>query len=127
MTRNQQNELTRGEEEVMRIIWQTGSCTVNDIIARMRDPKPKYTTVATFVKILENKGFVGHEAAGKGFRYHPLVDRSEYAGRAAAGLLADYFNGSLSQMVSFFSQRENISVGEMNEIMEILERLNERK
>ena len=49
-------ELTRGEEEVMQILWSIGSGVVNDIIARMEEPKPKYTTVATFIKILENKG-----------------------------------------------------------------------
>lgn len=52
--------LTRGEEEVMQILWSLGQACCNDIIARFPDPKPKYTTVATFIKILENKGFVAH-------------------------------------------------------------------
>ena len=51
-------ELTRGEEEIMQILWRLGDAVVNDIIARTDEPHPKYTTVATFLKILENKGFV---------------------------------------------------------------------
>ena len=47
-------KLTRGEEEVMQILWQLGAGSINDLIAAMQEPKPKYTTIATFVKILEN-------------------------------------------------------------------------
>ncbi|MCH5329556.1 MAG: BlaI/MecI/CopY family transcriptional regulator [Alistipes sp.] len=122
MVRNAQM-LTKGEEEVMRILWMLGEATVNEIIARMEEPKPKYTTVATFIKILENKGFVAHRAAGKGFSYYPLLEKSEYAGSVANNLLSNYFNGSLSQMVSFFSQQENISVSEMDEILRIVKDL----
>ncbi len=116
-------ELTRGEEEVMHILWSIGSGVVNDIIARMEEPKPKYTTVATFVKILENKGFVRHEAMGKSHRYFPLVSKEDYAGNKMRSMLSNYFDGSLSQMVSFFSQKENISVKEMDEILEIVEKI----
>lgn len=116
-------ELTRGEEEVMQILWSIGSGFVNDIIARMKEPKPKYTTVATFIKILENKGFVRHEAVGKSYLYFPLVAKEEYAGNVMQSMLSNYFDGSLSQMVSFFSQKENISVKEMDEILEIVEKI----
>lgn len=116
-------ELTRGEEEVMQILWSIGSGVVNDIIARMEEPKPKYTTVATFIKILENKGFVRHEAMGKSHRYFPLVSKEDYAGNKMRSMLSNYFDGSLSQMVSFFSQKENISVEEMDEILEIVEKI----
>ncbi|MBE6196624.1 MAG: BlaI/MecI/CopY family transcriptional regulator [Rikenellaceae bacterium] len=115
-------ELTRGEEEVMQILWELGAGSVNEIIARMREPKPKYTTVATFLKILENKAFVSHEAVGKGFRYFPLVERERYAGRHLRSMLSTYFGGSLSQLVSFFSQHEEISHDEMSEILEIMEK-----
>lgn len=115
-------ELTRGEEEVMQILWEIEAGGINEIIARMREPKPKYTTIATFVKILENKGFVGHEAAGKGFRYFPLVQREQYAGRRVRSMLTNYFGGSLSQLVSFFSQHEEISHDEMTEILEIMQK-----
>lgn len=56
-------KLTRGEEEVMQILWQLGAGSINDLIAAMQEPKPKYTTIATFVKILENKGYVGRNGA----------------------------------------------------------------
>ncbi len=118
--------LTRGEEEVMQILWQLEQATVAQIIELLPEPKPKYTTVATFIKILENKGFVGHNVEGRSHSYFPTVAKDEYAAGVAKSLLASYFNGSLSQMVSFFGEKEDISVGEMDEILEIVEQIKGR-
>lgn len=117
---NKPMELTRGEEEIMQILWQLGDAVVNEIIACTREPHPKYTTVATFLKILENKGFVTHRTEGKSHRYYPLIDRDQYARTVMSTVLTAYFDGSLSQMVSFFSRHEDLSVGEMDEILEIM-------
>ena len=93
----------------MQILWRLGDAVVNDIIARTDEPHPKYTTVATFLKILENKGFVSHTAEGKSHRYFPLIGREEYARGVMSSMLSSYFDGSLAQLVSFFSRHENIS------------------
>lgn len=85
--------LTRGEEEVMQILWSLGQACCNDIIARFPDPKPKYTTVATFIKILENKGFVSHRQVGKGYIYTPLVGKEQYARRMMKSMLTDEIIG----------------------------------
>ncbi len=113
-------ELTRGEEEVMQIVWLLGECSVGEVIGRMAEPRPKYTTVATFMKILENKGFVGHEPNGKSHRYFPTVTRGEYARGVMSDMMGSYFGGSLAQLVSFFSQHENISESEKEEILNIM-------
>ena len=112
LEKRRKQELTKGEEEVMHILWELGKGTVNDIISRMPEPKPKYTTVATFIKILENKEFV----------YHPAVTKEVYARTIVGNMLASYFDGSMSNMVSFFSRQDNISMRELDEIMEIVEK-----
>ena len=118
-----QNELTRGEEEIMHILWRLGKGTIGDVIELMEEPKPKYTTVATFFKILENKGFIAREARGRGFLYTPTVEREEYAKGIAKNMLHSYFDGSVSNMVSFFSKHENLSVQELDQIYEIIEKI----
>ena len=120
--KRRKQDLTRGEEEVMQVLWALGKGSVNDIIGRMPDPKPKYTTVATFIRILENKEFVRHEAVGKGFVYYPAVAKEEYARTVVGNMLASYFDGSMSNMVSFFSRQEDISARELDEIMDIVEK-----
>ena len=113
-------ELTRGEEEIMQILWRLGDVVVNEIIAQTKEPRPKYTTVATFLKILENKGFVNHTPEGKSHRYYPAVSREEYARGVMSAVLSSYFDGSLAQLVSFFSRHEQIPMREMDEILEIM-------
>lgn len=113
--------LTRGEEEVMHILWKSGQATVSDIIELMAPPKPKYTTIATFIKILENKGFVTHEQKGKGYLYTPAIEREEYAKTVVKNMLRSYFDDSIPNMVSFFSKHENLSVSDLDEIYDIIE------
>lgn len=113
--------LTRGEEEVMHILWKLGQATVSDIIELMAPPKPKYTTIATFIKILENKGFVTHEQKGKGYLYTPAIEREEYAKTVVKNMLRSYFDDSIPNMVSFFSKHENLSVSDLDEIYDIIE------
>ena len=119
-TNNRIPELTRGEEEIMQILWRLGDAVVNEIIAQTKEPRPKYTTVATFLKILENKGFVNHTPEGKSHRYYPAVSREEYARGVMSSVLSSYFDGSLAQLVSFFSRHEQIPMREMDEILEIM-------
>ena len=118
-----QNELTRGEEEIMHILWKLGKGTIGDVIELMEEPKPKYTTVATFFKILENKAFIARETKGRGYIYTPTVEREEYAKGIAKNMLHSYFDGSVSNMVSFFSKHESLSVQELDQIYEIIEKI----
>lgn len=116
----QQKELTRAELEVMQILWDLGDGFVNDIIERMPIPKPAYNTVSTIVRILEKKGFIDHHQYGRTFRYYPLVGREEYTNGFMNNVLDRFFGNSVSQMVSFFAEKEKITVSEMDEIMQIL-------
>ena len=120
MNEKQPTALTRGEEEIMQILWRLGNAVVNDIIASTEEPHPKYTTVASFLKMLENKGFGRHTGEGKSHRYCPDVSKEVYARSVMATMLDSYFDGSLVQLVSFFSRHEQLSAREMDEILEIM-------
>jgi len=119
--------LTHGEEEVMQSLWELGEGYIGDIIARMPEPQPKYTTVATFLKILETKGAVEREAVGKRFLYRPLLPRERYARSVMGSMIRNYFGGSLARMVTFFSQHEDISSAEMDEILEAMKRISKER
>ncbi|MTI20322.1 BlaI/MecI/CopY family transcriptional regulator, partial [Fulvivirga sp. RKSG066] len=64
-------ELTKAEEQVMQILWQIKKGFVRDVIDKMPEPKPAYNTVSTIIRILEQKGFVDHNAYGKSHEYYP--------------------------------------------------------
>ena len=113
-------ELTKAEEQVMQILWDIKKGFVNDVIERMPEPKPAYNTVSTITRILETKGFVDHKPYGKSHEYFPLVSREKYTKAFFGGFLSRYFSSSFKQLVSFFSKQNNMTIQEMEEIMNLL-------
>ena len=114
-------ELTRAELEIMHILWQIEQGFVNDILAKLPEPKPAYNTVSTIVRILEKKGFVSHRAYGKSHEYYPLVERESYTSTYMDSVLANFFGGSASRLVSFLSSNKAISLEETDEIIKLLQ------
>jgi len=114
-------ELTRAEEEIMQILWEIEKGFVRDVIERLPDPKPAYTTVSTIIRILEKKGFVGHKAFGKTHQYFPLVEKKAYTRQLFRGMLSNYFGNSVQQMVSFFSRDKDLSVSDLEAMKKIID------
>lgn len=110
-------QLTKAEEEVMQMLWRLEKCNVAAIIEKLPMPKPAYNTVSTIVRILESKGFVGHEQEGKGYLYYPLVKKSDYSNQSINKLVDGYFQGSFKSMVSFFMKKNDMSLSELEAIM----------
>ncbi len=105
----------------MQILWDIESGFVRDILEHFPEPKPAYTTVSTIVRILEEKGFVGHRAFGKAHEYYPLVEKSAYTRAMMKGVMHKYFGNSLRQMVSFFSSERGMTVSELEELKRIID------
>jgi len=111
-------ELTKAEEQVMQLLWKREKAFVKDLMEDMMEPKPAYNTVSTIVRILEKKGFVGHNAYGKTHEYFPLVGRKEYTRSYMKNFMHNYFSGSFREMVSFFAREDNMSLSELDNLME---------
>ena len=120
-------ELTKTEEQIMQVIWQLGPSFIKEILAEIPDPKPAYTTVSTMVRILEQKGFVGHRAFGATHQYYALITKDEYSHFSMKKMLENYFDGSLQQMVSFFSKREKLDEKEMDDLLRLVEQLKSKE
>ena len=117
-------QLTKAEEEIMQALWQLEKANVKTIIEGLPEPKPAYNTVSTIVRILESKGFVDYEKQGKGHVYFPLVQKNEYSNQSINKLVDNYFQGSFKNMVSFFMKKNDIS---LNELEVILEEINKKE
>ena len=110
--------LTKAEEEVMVILWDLERALVRDILERLPDPKPAYNTVSTVVRVLEKKGFVGHKSYGTTNEYYPLVPKKEYTKFRFGEFMEKYFNNSFSQLASFFTKENDLSLQELEQIMQ---------
>ncbi len=115
-------QLTRAEEEVMHLLWQKGKSKVAELIEAMPDPKPAYNTTSTIVRILEDKGFVGHEKIGRGYKYFALIDKATYQKASMKKMVNSYFEGSFKNMVSFFVKEKNMSAKDLESILKELDK-----
>jgi BlaI family transcriptional regulator, penicillinase repressor len=115
-------ELTKAEEQVMQLLWKLEKGFVRDLVDAMPEPKPAYNTVSTIVRILEKKGFVGHNAYGNTHEYFPLIGRDEYTRSFMKNFMRNYFSGSFKEMVSFFAREDNMSLTDFDELMEDVKR-----
>jgi BlaI family transcriptional regulator, penicillinase repressor len=111
-------QLTKAEEQIMQILWEMGEGIVSDIRNTFSDPKPARNTVSTVVRVLEKKGYVGHKAYGNVHLYHPIVSKSEYSKSQLFGLMEGYFNNSFPAMASFFAKEKDLTVKELDELLD---------
>ena len=114
-------ELTRSEEAIMRILWDIQEGVVHDIISKMPEPKPPYTTVSSTVRLLEKKGYVSHKAYGKTHVYFPAISKKEYRKKSFADFFKYYFDGSAKNVVSFIVKEKKLKTDEVEELKKLIE------
>lgn len=116
--------ITPNEEQVMHLLWQLEKALIRDILNLMPDPKPPYTTLASIIKQLENKGYVDHKSYGKTNEYFPLISKSQYQRKSLNALVKNYFDGSAQNMLSFMVKENKISDQDIHELQKLIENFN---
>lgn len=109
--------LTKAEEQVMQVLWKLDKAFLREIVESMPNPKPHQNTVATLLKILAEKEFVGIEVLNRHHQYYPVVSKEEYSKRSMKQLVKGYFEGSFTNVVSFLVKENNISVEELESLL----------
>lgn len=116
--------LTEKETELMNMLWERGPLFVREIVELFPEPKPHFNTVATTIRILESKGYVEHEVLGGSHRFHAVADRSEFRSRSLSDVIRNFFGNSYKTAISSLIEEEKISVDEVKEILELIEKKN---
>ena len=114
--------LTKAEEEVMKALWRLKKSFLKDIVNEMPEPKPHQNTVATVLKILVEKGFVGIEVVGRMHAYYPLVNKEVYSKGRVKSLVKKYYEGSFSNIVSSMVKENNLSIEELEMLVKQLKK-----
>jgi BlaI family penicillinase repressor len=105
------------ELDILKVLWEIGEGSVRDVHERLH-PKGEahFNTVQTLLRIMENKGLVGHRAEGRTFIYFPKHSREKVTRR----FLHKVFDGALDQMVLSLLQAENTSADELKELEQLI-------
>jgi BlaI family penicillinase repressor len=107
------------ELDVMGVLWDLGSGTVNEV----RDRLPvdlAYTTVLTILRNLEAKELLSHTAEGKAHRYFPKVARKTARRSALTRIVDKLFHGSTEQLVAQLVEDEHLSADDLRRIRALL-------
>ncbi|MBQ1909451.1 MAG: BlaI/MecI/CopY family transcriptional regulator [Bacteroidaceae bacterium] len=117
--------LTRVEFQVMNIIWELGgSVCAWDVLEKM-EPQPAYTTVATYLKVLYEKGYLDfHKEKGQGktHRFVPLITKVEYTRRTMQEVKHNFFGGSVRRMLNYFVAEEHLTPDEVQRLLSMVEK-----
>lgn len=122
--RHNDKVLTKTEFTVMSILWDINhSACGHDILERYPEPKPTYTTIATYMKILYEKGYVDYfkkDGGGKTQWYVAKITRQEYPRQTMQDVKNNFFDGSLKTMLSFFVREEKLTVDDIRDLLDSL-------
>jgi BlaI family penicillinase repressor len=113
--------ITEAEWTVMRVIWERGSATANDVVQSLEGSmhwKPK--TIHTLLRRLADKGALDYEKAGREFVFRPLVSERDCQLAESRSFLNRVFGGAVAPMVAAFVEQEKLTPDEIAELKRIL-------
>jgi predicted transcriptional regulator len=93
------SELGRRERQIMDVIYRLGTASVGDVRKALPDP-PTYSAVRGMLRLLEDKGYVTHQADGLRYLYKPTISANAARKSAIHHLVHTFFGGSTSDAVA---------------------------
>ncbi len=114
--------LTKAEEDVMQVLWKLDGGFLRDIVNEFPEPRPHQNTVATILKILVEKEFVGIEVFGRMHKYYPLVEKNLYSKGRVKSIVKKYYEDSFSNIVSSMVKENNLSVEDLELLLKQLKK-----
>jgi len=106
-----EHRLSRRERQIMDALFQLGEGTVAEVREAIPDP-PSYSAVRTQLRILEDKGFLGHRQDGPRYVYAPTIAKENASQSALRHLRDTFFNGSAEQVMAALLTDTDTSISE---------------
>ena len=116
--------LTAKEEEIMGFFWEKGPLFVKQMLEFYDEPRPHFNTVSTFVRMLEDKGYVSHRVLGNSYQYYAVLSKEDFKKKTLKGVISKYFDNSYLRVVSSLVKEEEISIDELKELIREVENAN---
>jgi len=120
-------QLTKAEEQIMQALWRQGPMFLREILEILPLPKPHQNTVATILKILVEKEFVTVNVFGRQHQYVAAVSKEDYSKKTMKQIVKGYFEGSFSNVVSFMVKENNLSIEELEALLQQIKQQQQSK
>lgn len=113
---------------IMQVLWDRGSATVAEVLEQLGPQVDlAYTTVATMLRKMEDRGLVTHESQGRKFVYQAAVAAGDVTKSMANDLVDRLFEGSVAGMVNHLLTTREVSQDELDELQKLIEARKQRK
>ncbi len=124
MARPKAKELTERELEIMHVFWERGELTATQVRDALGNAGRTlaYTTVATLIRILSEKGFIEQTNDQRPFGYRPIRSFDEVSGNLLSDVLQRVFQGSREQLLIRLIDQKRLTAKEVAALREILNR-----
>jgi BlaI family penicillinase repressor len=106
---------------IMRVLWDSGAVTVSEVQQRLGRQRLAYTTVATMLRKMEERGLVDHLEEGRKFLYRPVVSMDAVTRSMTGDLVDRLFDGSLAEAVSHLLESREISHEELDRLEQLIQ------
>ncbi|XDA99004.1 BlaI/MecI/CopY family transcriptional regulator [Sulfitobacter sp. LCG007] len=117
------NLLTEVELEFMNGLWALGQGSVRDVLDWLPPERDlAYTSGATILRILDQKGFVESRKQGKTLFYVPLLEKDKYQTRSLQNLSRTLFDGTPASMVARLVDDAGLTASDLEDIRALVER-----
>jgi predicted transcriptional regulator len=121
MDRKQGIRLGDLQLRIMRVLWDLDAATVSEVQRQLGRPPLAYTTVATMLRKLEERGLVDHSEEGRKFLYRERVSMSEVTRSMTGDLVDRLFDGSLTDAVSHLLDSRGVSADELDRLERMIQ------
>ena len=115
-------QLTNAEEQVMKYLWKLEKGYMKNILDEYAQPKPATTTIATLLKRMIDKRFVGYNQHGSNREYFPLVKKTDYFSKQVNSMIKEFFNNSASQFASFSTTETHLSEKDLKNLQQLIDK-----
>lgn len=107
---------------IMKVLWDRQSANVSEVQKALRPAKDlAYTTVATMLRKMEDKGLVTHETQDRSYIYKAAVQEDSVSKSMAGDLLDKLFEGNLAGMVSHLLTARDVSADELEALEKLIQ------
>ncbi len=121
MARKRNGQLAARELQIMKVVWARGRATVQEVQEALNFHAPlAYTTILTMMRILEQKGYLGHEEEGRTYVYFPRVSEGEASRSLVRDLIDRVFDGSPALLMQNLLQTEDLALEELQRLKQMI-------
>lgn len=113
------SQLTDREADIMRVLWERGPSTVGEVRDALAEALA-YTSVQTMLRILEDKGFVGHEEEGRQHRFRALIAETTARQSAVRHLVGKLFRGSSELLFTHLVAENKLTPAQLRRLRALL-------